>query len=392
MSELTFGELDDLQERQGPAASIDRLIKSFRDDRDYHRLFDALLLKRRFEMGLSLVQPTSFDGVPEEQQEELEESYVDAAREVGELFLAEGNIPQAWLYFRTIREPERVTEALSTVDSRREASEQTEELINVALYQGANPVKGLELLLRTHGTCNTITALDQQIHQMSSEDRRLSAGLLVRELYTDLTHTVRREIEQKLTTGSDENSLRALITGRDWLFAEGNYHIDVSHLHSVVRFARFLPPGDRELSLAMELADYGAHLATQFQYPGDPPFENFYPAHARYFQVLADDGRDEAIASFRDKLNVETDPQNKQMIAYVLVDLLGRIDRLDEALELAAEHLRDVDESSGFSFARLCQQAGRLDALRDVARDKRDFVSYVAARLEDGHRTSASAK
>ena len=385
MNELTFAELDALRERQGAAATIDRLIESLRAEGDYHRLFDALLLKRRHEMGLSLVQPTSFDGIPDGQQEEFEQSYVDAAREVGELFLGDGNIPQAWMYFRTIREPERISEALSALDSRREPSEETEELINVALYQGANPVKGLELLLRTHGTCNTITALDQQIHQMPPDDRKQAAGLLVRELYNDLTRTVGREVEQKEKEGlGNHGSLGSLIAGRDWLFAEGNYHIDVSHLHSVVRFARFLKPGDAELSLAMELADYGGRLATQFQYPGDPPFDSFYAAHVRYFQVLADQDRDQAIASFRERLQAETDPQNRQMIAYVLVDLLGRIGRLEQALELAAEHLRDVDESTGFSFARLCQQAGRLDALSQVARDKNDFVGYIAAVLEDG--------
>src|SRR4051812_37845350 len=127
MTELTFEELDDLEHRQGAGASIDRLIESFRDARDYHRLFDALLLKRRFEMGLSLVQPTSFEGIPDEHQEEFEDSYVDAAREVGDMFLADGNIPQAWMYFRTIREPEKVAEALNQVEATREPSEQTEE-------------------------------------------------------------------------------------------------------------------------------------------------------------------------------------------------------------------------------------------------------------------------
>ena len=70
------------------------------------------------------------------------------------------------------------------------------------------------------------------------------------------------------------------------------------------------------------------------------------------------------------------------MLAYVLVDLLVRIERIDAALELAKEHLKDVEDPAGFSFASLCQQAGRMDLLQTVAREKGDLVSYTAALLQ----------
>lgn len=382
MAELTFDDVDRLQNEKGPEATIDRLIEALKESRDYHRLFDALLLKHRLELGLTLLQPTSFDEVPAEQQEVFEERYVAVARQVGDLFLAEGNIPQAWLYFRTIREPEKVAKALDAVDVGREASQETEDLIGIALYEGANPVKGLELLLRTHGTCNTITALDQQLQQMAPDVRRNSAALLVRELYDNLTHTVRRDVEQREEKVPPDESLEGLISGRDFLFDDGNYHIDVSHLHSVVRFARFLAPLDAELTKATELAEYGSKLAVQFQYPGDPPFDSFYAAHVQYFKVLANDERDLSLKYFEQRLENETDPQSQQLIAYVLVDLLGRIGQHARALEFGAKYLRDLEASSGFSLARLCRQAGRLDTLRDVARDRRDLVGYTAALLE----------
>jgi hypothetical protein len=56
---------------------------------------------------------------------------------------------------------------------------------------------------------------------------------------------------------------------------------------------------------------------------------------------------------------------------------------LDDAVRVAEEHLKDVDTSSGFSFAQLCQQAGRLDALRQVSREKGDLVRYTAALVEE---------
>jgi len=182
MSELSFEELDRLQREEGAAATIGQLVSSLRSSREYHRLFDALMLQHRQQMGLPLIQPTSFDDVPDDRQEEFERHYVDAAREIGELYLADGDIPQAWLYFRTIREPDKVAAALEAVPVPGESSPDTENLISVALYEGANPVKGLEMLLRTHGTCNTITAFDQQVHQMTPENRRRGAALPVREL------------------------------------------------------------------------------------------------------------------------------------------------------------------------------------------------------------------
>ena len=115
---------------------------------------------------------------------------------------------------------------------------------------------------------------------------------------------------------------------------------------------------------------------------GDPPFDDFYPAHVQFFRILDGDNRDAALGYFRDKLTAEPDAEDRQLIAYVLVDLLLRVDRLDEALEVAEQHLQNIPDSAGFSFAQLCQQAGRMDALRRVARAKGDLVSYTAALVQ----------
>jgi hypothetical protein len=382
MSDPLFSELRELNQSQGPSAAIDRLIDSLTDEGDYDELFNALLLKKRFEMGLPLVQPATSNGVPDDRLDEFEQCYVESARTVGKLFLEAGQIPQAWVYMRYIREPEPVREALDKFDPRREADEETDELINVALYEGAHPVKGLEIMLRVNGTCNTITALDQQIHQFEPEVRRQAAALLVRELYDDLCGTVRMEVEQRLAGVTPPDTLREMLAGRDWLFEDGNYHIDVSHLNAVVRFARFLTPDDPELDKVIQLADYGSRLAPQFQYPADPPFDEFYPAHLWYFRVLADQQRDEGLKYFRGKIDEEPDDEDKPMIAYVLVDLLIRIGRPQDALEVAAEYLKEVEDPNAFSFAKLCEQAGRLDLLQETAVEHDDPVMYAAALIQ----------
>ena len=47
-------------------------------------------------------------------RDEVEKTYIAAAREVGELLLQEGAIPQAWMYLRTIREPQKIAAAIET--------------------------------------------------------------------------------------------------------------------------------------------------------------------------------------------------------------------------------------------------------------------------------------
>ena len=380
----TFTTLEELQQNDGPQATLRQLATVMTDEQNYHRLFDVLLMQKKLELGLPLVKPTSFDDVPEDQRTGFEKHYVESARQVGGMLLEAGRVGDAWVYFQTIQEPGPVREALDGLSANSDDYERTEELINVALYEGAHPVKGLELMLNSHGTCNTITALDQQIMQLPPDDRLAAAQLLVNQVYGDLCHTLNAEVTQRLPMVEPSENLRELISGdRDWLFAEGNYHIDVSHLSAVVRFARSLEPDSPELSRALELAEYGERLDEQFRYPGDPPFADFYTAHAHFFRALLDDGREEAVSYFQAQLDSEPDKEDKQMIAYVVVDLLRRTGLMDQAIELAVTHLAHLDESTGFSFAEFCQGAGRLDLLRDTARERGDLVTWAGALIGD---------
>ena len=319
--------------------------------------------------------------MPEERQAEFEEAYIAAARRVGEAFLAENNIPQAWIYLRTIREPQGVAQALDRIAVGNGLPDNVEDLISIALYERAHPVKGLELMLQSRGTCNTISAFDQAVPQISSEERIRGAELLVRHLYGELLQSVCRDIERREETPFTAKTLREAITGRDWLFDDGNYHVDVSHLGSVVRFARFLTPESPELQTVIQLSEYGMRLSPQFQFPADPPFDVYYTAHLHFFRILADDRRDEAVAYFHERLRTAAETEDRRLIAYVLVDLLVRIGAKNDAVAVAKEFLADLDESSGFSFAQLCEEAERMDVYRETAQDKGDLVGFTAALL-----------
>jgi hypothetical protein len=412
MSDSEFAKIDEANRSRGPAAAVDELVRTFEAGHDWHRLFDALLLKKKLAMGLPTSRPSSFDQVPEDRQQEFEEAYIEAARRVGRAFLDENNIPQAWMYLRTVREPQTVAQALEKIDANNGLPENIDDLISVALYEKAHPVKGLELMLKSRGTCNTITAFDQAIAQISSDERLRGAELLVSHLYDELLSSVCRDIERRAaenaptvgspntatpnattptTVAAQPRSLLEAIADRNWLFEEGNYHVDVSHLASVVRFARFLTPESPQLAKALELCEYGGRLSRQFHYPSDPPFDDYYEAHRHFFRVLADVDRSASLDYFRQRLTAATEADDRRLIAYVLVDLLVRGGALGDAVLVAAEHLRDLDESSGFSFAQLCEEAGRLDLFRDAAREKGDLIGFTSALVGQAGKSPSSA-
>ena len=379
MSTDSFAELEAIQTQAGPAAVLRKLAENLREQRQFHQLFDALLMQKKQSLGLPLIRPTSLDDVPADLRDDFEATYVASAREVGQLLLADKQLGQAWMYMRTIREPGPIKEAIEKLDAKADYSE---EAIDIALYQGIAPVKGLEMMLNSHGTCSSITALDQQFMRLESGARTQCAALLVKRLYDDITQTLQHEVERKQGLAAPGQTLRELIAGRDWLFADNNYHIDVSHLHSVVRFSRSLTAQSPELSLAIQLAEYGSRLAQQYQYAGDPPFEDFYPAHVQFLKAIACINQDAALEYFREKLRPDANDPDNQLVAFGFVDLLTRLGRMDEALNVAAKYLSQASEQTGFSFADLCAEAGRYDLLAQVSRDKGDLLTFAAALLQ----------
>jgi len=390
MSDNLFESLKATAQSSGAAAAIDQLIESERSEKQYHKLFDSLLMKKKFAWGLPVTRPTTFEEVPDDKRQEFEEYYVECAREVGQMLIDDGEIAQAWVYFKTIQESEPVKKALEKLGSEASELPNYDELLNIALYEGAHPMLGVKWLIESHGTCNTITSLDQIMGQFDQATRHDAAALMVNHLYGELCTSLEYNIKQSHPDIADGQSIHDLIKERDWLFENGNYHIDVSHLNAVVRFARFLDGNDAELEKAIELAEYGSKLDKQLQYGGEPPFNDFYTSHVHYLKVLAGRETEQAFAYFQQEMDNDPDIPDKQLIAYVMVDLMMRIDQLDSAVELAKDYLSEVEDPNGFSFSDLCRKAGRPDILQEVAEKQNDPLRYVFA-LVSGSSETASA-
>ncbi len=233
----TVSETCDALQRElqaaGPAAALDLLARRLEERGDYRALLDALLLKARHDLDLPLVQTVQLAELPADRRGAYEERYVEAIRTVGSKLLATGDIPGAWAYYRAIGEPEPVTRALDAYEPTDD-DPRLGAIVEVAFHHGANPKKGFALILKHYGTCSAVTAFEQ----LPRDDaiRAAAADGLVRQLHEHLVANLRGDIAQRGQPLPPEGTpIPHLLDGRDWLFADEAYHIDVSHLSAIVR-------------------------------------------------------------------------------------------------------------------------------------------------------------
>ena len=382
---LAFDLLDQTLADHGATAALDDLARGLAERREYRALLDALLLRARFDLGLPLIQDGPLADLAEPVRTQFEDRYVAALRHVGGLLLDAGEIAAAWPYFRAIGEREPVARAIEAFQpgTDDEDEQKLASVVEVAFNEGANPTRGFALILDHFGPCSAITAFDH----LPAEPpvRAEAAARLVRRLHADLVANLRTEIGRRgQPLPAEGGSIRTLIDGRDWLFADDSYHIDVSHLASAARLATLITD-PAALALAVDLTEYGRRLSKRFEIPGDPPFENTHEDLGSYLGALIGRDVDAAIARLRAKVDADDpDQPDPTLAAMALVKLLARLGRHDEAIALAEAKLGHVPAAmvDAPSVAQLCQAAGQPDRLARIARDRADLVTYAAARLQ----------
>jgi hypothetical protein len=374
MDDELFTAVDGMLERGQSAGAFDFLLRECRREKNYPLLMETRLMKARHDLGLPLIQTEPVTSFPPDKQPLYEAAFLEAAREAGELFLAEGNIERAWPYFRAIGEPAPVAAAIERV----EPGDGVEPIIEIAFQQGVHPVKGLELILAQYGMCRAITAFGMYAGQQGREE---CVRLLVRSLRAELTERLKSVIERNEGVRPETDSVITLVRSRDWLFGDYDYYVDTSHLTSVVQYG--FEVSDREtLSLVAELCEYGTRLSANFQHKGEPPFEDVFRDYGMHTQALLGENVEHAIAHFRAKVESNQD-YAAAIAAQVLVRLLVRLERYREALEVSLEHLRGASASELMcpSALQLCHLAGEYDRLKELARESGDLLSYTAASL-----------
>ncbi len=379
----TFDQLQKDMRQQGPVAALDSLAKQLSTDGNYHELFDVRLMQARHRLGLPIIVTKGLDDLPEPQRSQVEAAYLDACREVGHELLKK-DVRQAWMYLRPLGDKKIVADALRKLDTE----EDYDTIIELSIYEGIAPRLGFELLIERQGTCNAISTFDAEMNQRSKEDRQAVAALLVERLHHDLTLSLRTDIQRQEGSNPAECTIAELCADRDWLFANDNYHIDTSHLSSVMRFA-IVVDDPAVLRKAIDLAAYGCHLSPQLQYPGDPPFENLYPSSSLFFHALLGEQLDKALPHFEAIATREAE-ENNPGPAEIYVGLLARLGRWGEALDASARLIPAGTQRSGLapSLLEMAHFGQQYDRMQRVARERSDIVGFAAALVEQ----AASAK
>jgi len=390
----------------GPASILTQLVANLEQDRQYAAWFEALKLKARFDLGLEPWLLGNSESLPPDLQRQLEDRLVEACRLVGERMVAAGRITEGWMYLRPVGDARRAVELLRSLEPN---DENVEQIIEVAVGHGVSPAWGFQLLLERMGTCNAITAFDMQLATAPLEERQQAAMLLVQRLYGELQRNVRQHwqrnqvavttdltdllTEESLTRPVAEPAdLADLIDRCPELTAEQNYHIDTSHLSSVVRIGRIVddPPVQ---ALAWQLCRYGQHLAELFQPQGYAVFEPYYLAHQTYYEILLDRGnRSAGLQFFRDRRAALTAAAQQPTVLSlegqieatdVLVELLMRCRLYSPATEVLLDQLRICGEHQRSRWTaqlfRCCQQAGDFEPMLDYSRELGDTFGFGLA-------------
>ncbi|GEM_PF-742465 len=372
--------------------ALGNLAEILEEKKQYSAWFEALKMRARHNLGLEIWSGDQDGDLPISVQRQLEDCLVDACQIVGEAMIKDGHIRDGWMYLRPVGDAKRAKQLLHSI---LPDDDNTEQIIDVAIGQGVSPAWGFQLTLNRMGTCNAITAYDTQMHSAALTEKQEAAGRLIEHVYDELVSNVKHHLAKTLPIPPGKVSLAELISGRPELFADGGYHIDVTHLSSVLRIGRIVDDSKMQ-QLAIQLCEYGKQLAELFQPPGHLPFEPYFESHRLYYSCLVgDEDAAQGLDFFkqqRAKATLETkDPTNtfsletQMECTEVVVELLVRTHNPEQAIELLIQQLDNSAEHQRSRWTPIlfncCQQAGDFTKLMEYSRKTEDALGFGLAAI-----------
>jgi hypothetical protein len=378
MTTSPFQQLQQIAESDGLESAINYLEQYTRRQKQFAQLFEVLKMRVRQRMGLPILYSDVPDDLEEPQQRELEDGLLSACREVGTLLFRNGDFAQGWIYLQPVGDHELNEKLLKSVPINEENSD---AIIDIALSQGAAPVYGFQMLLEHFGTCNAITTFDTQAGRYDVTTQRLMAAELLDSLYQQVVEGLTEVVREAGGEMSDGNSLVDLFEKNPQL-AEGTYVVDASHLASVVRISRMLQSPDEVLK-AYQLSQYGSYLPKDFQYAGQPPFEDTYRDHLHYYGAILGKDVDVSVEHFRKKAGQSDAAQHGPVAIETLIELLVRVGRGDEALAVMTEQLLGQHAPLGIAPApaKMVETESQKTKLMEFYQSQDDLLGFAQCLL-----------
>lgn len=388
-----FDSLEKSVLENGPAAAAQLLANTMRRDARYPELFEALKMLHRIELGLPAVHTdlsgahlaTQQEAMLPELQDQLDKRLLGACAEVGTALMRAGNLQEGWMYLRAVGDRQATADAMRDVPVTQD---NLDTVLGLLVHEAIDVARGTKLSLEMRGTCNTITMLDSVVSMRGRADQQAAVGTLVEHVHAELLSSlksdiVRREKCDGTSPVHSETSLETLLSTRPTLLRDGTYHLDTTHLSSTVRFARILD-NEQQLRLAVDMAQYGRQLHSQYQYPSEEPFADLYPMSLGMFRALLGEHVDSALKMFLQKAE-SLDPQEHGTVAIeTYADLLTRVGKPAEALQFLIKKMPRGMRPFGIapSLLELAEASQDFQAMLNHAKERGDLVGYAAALLQ----------
>ncbi len=379
--------------QSGPAAAAQFLADAMRREQKYAELFEALKMLHRIELGLPAVHTdlsgahvaTQQDSISPELQDQLDKKLLGACAEVGTALMRAGNLQEGWMYLRAVGDRQATADAMRDVPVTQD---NLDTVLGLLVHEAIDVARGTKLSLEMRGTCNTITMLDSVVSMRGRADQQAAVGTLVEHVHAELLSSLKSDIlrREKCDGASpvhSETSLESLLSTRPTLLRDGTYHLDTTHLSSTVRFARILD-NEQQLRLAVDMAQYGRQLHSQYQYPSEEPFADLYPMSLGMFRALLGEHVDSALKMFLQKAE-SLDPQEHGTVAIeTYADLLTRVGRPAEALQFLIKKMPRGMRPFGIapSLLELAEASQDFQAMLSHTKERGDLVGYAAALLQ----------
>jgi len=370
----------------GPTVAADQLIEELRKAEGFQNLFYALLLKKRVELGVSPFPTGSSTELPPETHEPYEQTIREVGREIGTSLLERRKFQQAWVFFRMLGEPEPVRAALEAFDPGPD--DDVYPIIELAWQGGLLPKKGFDLVLDRHGVCSAITMVSSSDINSNADLRDYCVSRLIHALHSQLLERLRADLVGRGGTAPDNATVSQLVEAHPELLADDAYHIDTSHLSSVVQMSTQLAAG-KDNELAQELCHYGRRLSIGLQGRNDAPFDDGYDDYLAFLKVVAGVPApprlgnpadvEAGLARFRAKAEREH-AEGSTYASQVYVNLLLRANRPGEALAAAKSLLLAEDERNLTcpGVSELAKRVGDYEAMAEAAKARNDPVGFLA--------------
>lgn len=358
----------------GVAAALDRAEAKLRNERRFHELFEVLKMKTRQQLGLPILYEES-NQLSETQQRQLEDALLAACEDVGFSLMRAGQVQESWGYLKHLPDRDSVLAELNKIEVNED---NLEAIVGLLLYEGLDCDKGYALVLERYGTCNAITTMQNAMYGRSKSERQATGKRLVKHVHSELLESVKTHIEREEGTEPQASSLQELMKGRDFLFSDGSYHIDTSHLSSTVQIASELTD-KTSLELALDLTHYGVKLHQELQYPSPPPFEETYPAHGKFFAAQLGQDVDKSVSYFRERAKATDAHQEGTSVIEIYIDLLARIGQPADAIEAHVQFIPPGIQVIGRAptLYELSEQLGDFKRYQQLCREREDLLGYL---------------